>query len=906
MPVLFALTLFVSATLLFMVQPMVGRKILPLLGGSPAAWNTCMVFFQALLLGGYWYAHKITSKLAPRLQFTVHVGVVLAALAALGLAAVVSPDGSPIAVMKSLAPQGSSYPMFGVLALLGVAVGIPFFVVSTSAPLLQRWFAHTEHESAKDPYFLYAASNAGSLISLLGYPILVEPSLGLANQGWVWAGGFLVLFGLTFACGRAMTAGLSAPPGNGEPGTGSRRNQAMERKSKVPRLPDPPRPNPVAVDEVIPLSRKLKWMMLAFVPSSLMLGVTFHMTTDIASIPLLWVIPLALYLLTFIIAYSRLPGWFRPVLGNVSPVFTLLLVFVIVSNMSSEYLTPFISILLHLTTYFLTALLMHSELAHDRPTPAHLTNYFLWISVGGMLGGVFNGLIAPVVFPDSYEYRIAIVVGAMLVPKLGEVATAPTLRTRYFDVLVPIAMIALVSGLIWLNGKDDFYNVCNWISRQCTALIGLIGFEGRIATRTITQLVVYAIPAMLCFAFIDRPIRFGLCVGAILLVQVVRAERSNVVESKRSFFGILRVTETEGDSDLQKRIFFHPTGAKDPDEVAWHLVVEHYLSLVHGTTLHGTQATTTWTYDIYDDLPCLVHANPFGAAWGALATAGAVKAFDMRQEPLTYYHRTGPVGEAFEEAYRRCPGGPVAMVGLGTGSVACYAQPGQKFTFFEIDPTVVRIVDKPKAADPNRAAKQFTYLADARARGANLDIVLGDARLKLEDFTDRKFCLLLVDAFSSDSIPVHLLTKEAVELYRSRLADHGLLAIHISNKYVKLEPVVARIADELGMAGRVFSDSNSGYSGKTSSHWVVLARTEEDLGQLGAYETIAKLANPYPLTAAAGGAIYAHYNAHWKPLTLIPGVQLWTDQYADVLQVMMLKEVQSVRRFFGLSTPVKD
>jgi hypothetical protein len=879
-PVLFALTLFVSATLLFMVQPMVGRKILPLLGGSPAAWNTCMVFFQALLLGGYWYAHKVTSKLSTKSQFAVHVGVVLAALAALAGAALISPDGSPIAVLKSLAPQGSSYPMFGVLALLGVAVGIPFFVVSTSAPLLQRWFAHTKHPSAKDPYFLYAASNAGSLISLLGYPILVEPSLGLANQGWVWAAGFVLLFILTAACGKAMLTWAGDPT-----------KQAAT-----------PEPEPTA-------ARKLRWMLLAFVPSSLMLGVTFHMTTDIASIPLLWVIPLALYLLTFIIAFARLPEWFRPVLGNVSPVFTLLLVFVMTSGLSSEILSPFFSICLHLTTYFLTALLMHSELAHDRPGTAHLTNYFLWISLGGMLGGIFNALLAPVLFPDNYEYRIAIVVGAMLIPRLDDDPAPATTKTWVFDAVVPVAMAGLMVGLTWINGHAWFYDACNWTAKQVTGLVSGVGLEGQIARKTVAQLVVYALPAMLCFAFIDRPVRFGLCVAAILFVQFLRTEQSHLVESRRSFFGILRVNESEEVPEyrmLNMRLLFPLS--KDPalDAVAAEAVRERYLNLVHGTTLHGTQATTTWRYPVSDDLPAVIHATPFGLPWQALGLAGATLAFDMRQEPLTYYHRTGPVGEAFAEAYRRDPTGPIAMVGLGSGSVACYAQRGQHFTFFEIDPTVVKIVDKPPTADPKDSARQFTYLAAARARGANLDIVLGDARLKLEEMTDRKFNLLLVDAFSSDSIPVHLLTKEAVELYMNRLTDHGLLAIHISNKFVKLEPVVAEIAAELNLAARVYSDNDQTAPGKSTSHWVVLARTEADLGPLGASYMIARLENPYPLTAAAGGLVFYDFKAKWQPLTRIDGVRLWTDQYADVLQVMMLKEVQAIRRFFGQSTPVKD
>jgi hypothetical protein len=881
--VLFALTLFVSASLLFMVQPMVGRKILPLLGGSPAAWNTCMVFFQTLLLGGYWYAHKITSKLSPKKQFTVHIGVVLAAILALAAAAVRSPDGSPIAVLKVLAPQGSAYPMFGVLALLAVAVGVPFFVVSTSAPLLQRWFASTGHPAAKDPYFLYAASNAGSLISLLGYPILVEPSLGLANQAWVWAGGFLGLFGLTYACGRAMTARATGPT-----------------ETAASREPDPP------------LARKLKWMMLAFVPSSLMLGVTFHMTTDIASIPLLWVIPLALYLLTFIIAFARLPRWFRPVLGNVSPVCTLLLVFVIVSGISSDLLSPFVSIVLHLTAYFFTALLMHSELAHDRPDPAHLTNYFLWISVGGMLGGVFNGLIAPVVFSSNYEYRIAIVIGAMLIPRLEETTSKPTIWTWFFDAFVPLAMVFLMVFLTWVGGKETFSDWCHWMARQLTAFVSFVGFEGKIEPGPVSLLVVYAIPAMLCFAFIDRPVRFGLCVAAIFLVPIIWSERSDIVESHRSFFGILRVStvrETYLESRKERErcqslLYYVPNdvwkkeGESSPRDM--YAEPEDYIQLVHGTTLHGMQATRTWTYAVRDDLQLIANTNP----WAALAVDGAYASFDMRQEPLTYYHRTGPVGEVFEEAYRKNPVGPIAMVGLGTGSVAAYAQPGQNFTFFEIDPTVVRIVDRPRNPDPAKAARQFTYLADARARGAKLEIVLGDARLSLERLADRKFSLLLLDAFSSDSIPIHLLTEEAVRLYMNRLTEHGLLAIHISNKYVKLEPVVARIAAELKLPGRVFSDEDASYPGKSQSHWVVLARTASDLGKLGA--SAAEHGPNSPLAALAGNVAWQSFIPDWKPLDVLPGVELWTDQYADVLQVMMLKEVQSVRRFFHMSTPVKE
>jgi hypothetical protein len=296
----------------------------------------------------------------------------------------------------------------------------------------------------------------------------------------------------------------------------------------------------------------------------------------------------------------------------------------------------------------------------------------------------------------------------------------------------------------------------------------------------------------------------------------------------------------------------------------------------------------------------IANANP----WAALAVDGAYASFDMRQEPLTYYHRTGPVGEAFAEAYRRRPGAPVGMIGLGTGSVACYAQKGQHFTFFEIDPTVVDIVGRPRHPDPKEATRHFTYLADARARGADLEIILGDARLKLEELTDRKFALLLVDAFSSDSIPVHLLTKEAVELYMNRLEDHGLLAVHISNKFVRLEPVVAAIAAELKLEGRIFSDTDSN-PGKTSSHWIVLARSIEDLGPQMSIAPAENGENS-PFAALAGNVAWRTLLTNWTTLKSTPGIKLWTDQYADVMQVSMLKEIQAIRRFFGQPDPFQE
>lgn len=846
MPILFAVTLFVSALLLFMVQPMIGRMILPLLGGSPAAWNTCMVFFQFVLLLGYLYAHKLTAKLSIKQQILIHCGVLAAALGTFALAALLSERQSPIAIVKSLAPQDTAYPMFGVMALLLVAIGVPFFAVSTSAPLLQRWFASTGHSSAKDPYFLYAASNAGSLLSLLLYPMATEPNLTLKGQAWLFAGGFAVLAAMIFACSTFIPKQSTAA-------------------------------NPAALAPAEPPARirVIKWILLAFVPSSLMLGVTFYMTTDIASVPLLWVIPLALYLLTFIIAFMRTPSWMRIVLGNVAPVVTLLLIFVIITQQPLP--STFWLIGLHLAAFFLLALMCHSELAADRPPPQYLTNFFLWISVGGMLGGVFNALLAPLVFPLPWEYTIALAVGCMMVPKLNPDDPGRTQReyerTFIYDLFIPLGFLTAVLVMTACSDLSTFIDGTDWIAQHV--------FMGRIDGGKIRDAFHWALPLIACFFFIERPVRFGCCVAAVLFVGEFR--RANMeFHTERSFFGILKVQRYP--SDLSQPIA--------------------YRALVHGTTLHGRQAFDPWP--LRDDLKDPIRA---------LVGPWAVDTFNWQDEPLTYYHRSGPVGHLFSITRQRHKHANVAMVGLGTGSVSCYADKDLDLTYYEIDPTVKKLVaDREK--DP-----YFTFVSDARARGAKIDFILGDARLKLDENQNARYDLLLIDAFSSDSIPVHLLTKEALELYLNRLSSTGLLALHISNKYLKLDLVVASLVKDLNrpenpLVALEFSDSwiddidsrQAQYAppGKTQSSWVVLTR------------------NPKLVEALKGDRYTTQYTYRyvpsrfdtqrneeipdippinrWQPMNPNDLVKPWTDDYADVLLVMMLKEVQQTRKLFGLPT----
>jgi hypothetical protein len=810
-PLLFAVTLFVSASLLFMVQPMVGKLVLPLLGGSPAVWNACMVFFQALLLLGYLYADRVTRIENVKRQWTIHLAVMSLPVAAFALAIAFGSRNTPIAVAESLAPTDGGSAIISVLLILTVAIGIPFFVCSTSATLLQKWFTYTGHPSARDPYFLYSASNAGSLISLLGYPILIEPNMTQGGQTWVFAAGFLGLFALIAFCGRAAANPLGAPPSG--------------KSAQAAAGPTAPEAEPT-------FGRMAKWTLLAFVPSSLMLGVTFHMTTDIASIPLLWVGPLALYLITFIISFGRVPSWFRILIGNLAPVMILLLVFLLISGVNPG---TGLSLLLHLATFFAAALMCHYELARDRPSPKYLTTYFLIMSFGGVLGGIFNSLLAPLVFPHAYEYQLALLVACLMVPKLtGESEKddkgnplppppktpqeqkAADLWERIslaLDFVIPL----LVGIAFWQMGTLLRYD---WYQSLITKVAETVPFN--IGPKTVNIIIVYALPVMVCFFFVDRPLRFALCVAAILGPTTYREAGSSAMHSERSFFGILKIEESDGyesylmepgDGERQKVV---RNANNEP-------VLMHQLKfrrLVHGTTLHGTQVSEHKRH-VYDQLQLMT----FGNLWDNIAVAGAQHSYDARQEPLTYYHRTGPVGAMFQELLRRGrENDHVAMVGLGTGSVSCYARPGQKLTFYEIDPLVTKLV-----ADTD---KYFTYVRDAKNRGALLDFRMGDARLKLKE-TDDKYSLLLVDAFSSDSIPVHLLTVEAVRLYLERMKDDGILALHISNKYVRLEPVVAAIAKELGLVAYVWNDDDgSGLRkfGKTASSWVALARKKEHLG----------------------------------------------------------------------------
>lgn len=783
MPLLFGTTLFVSALLLFLIQPMIARMILPLLGGAPAVWLTCLVFFQAVLLVGYLYAHVLTTRLGARGQALVHLLVLAVPLALLPLVNLplnlASDTGPPYGaglVGWLGAPPTEGNPVLWQLGLLLVAVGLPFFAVSTNAPLLQKWFGGTGHAAARDPYFLYAASNAGSMAALLGYPAVVEPLLGLTQQGWLWAvgyGGLLVLVGLCAgAVWRARLGGAETPgPGNGKARQGS--------TGKPARAEHAPRTAPRAP---LTAGRRLRWLALSFVPSSLLYGVTTFLSTDIAVVPLLWVVPLALYLLTFILVFASrrlVPplhvGLVLPVLLSVQLVIALITIFNIIIPLGSL-------VALHLLTFFVAAYLCHGELADDRPPPESLTEFYLWLSVGGVLGGLFNALLAPLLFTSIAEYPLVLLAACLLAPAAPR---SPQQQKRR-------------AGKGW--GEDASGDLLGYLMPPALGVLAAVllvlvqaqmpPFEwGRVGLMLGLALTSYAA----AWALSPRPLWFGVPIAVMLLAATtLLGTQGTLLHAERGFYGVLRVT-------------------LDPEG--------QYVRLFHGSTLHGKQHRT--------DDP------------------------ETRREPLTYYHRAGPIGQVFAE-FAGARGKPhVGLVGLGTGSLASYGAAGQTFTFYEIDPAVVRLA---------RDSGSFTFLKECRA---SVDIIPGDARLSLKRAPDHHYGLLVIDAFSSDAIPVHLLTREVCEqVYLRKLAADGVLAFHISNRYLDLRPVLANLAAALSLVGRYqWDDKGDEDAGRSPSAWVLLARQEADLGKLARDE-------------------------RWQRFVPQPGLAVWTDDYSNILSVI--------------------
>jgi hypothetical protein len=727
---LFGVTIFVSSALLFSIQPMIAKMLLPLLGGTPAVWNTCMLFFQAVLLCGYAYA-LLVSRWPVKWQL-------IAQLSLLCLAFVSLPIGLASSWANSVPPNDN--PSLWLLMCLAASVGLPFFIVSSNSPLLQKWFSQTASESARDPYFLYSASNVGSLLALLAYPALLEPFFTLRAQGRLWT----IVYALLVLLIGAHTLMLW-------------RSRAAE-------------PAPVADEatlEKLTASRRLRWLLLAFAPSSLMLGVTNYITTDIASVPLLWIIPLALYLLTMVFAFARKP-WFSPRLADlVVPGATVVLLMLYLADSSGR--GSRMLIVLHLVYFFFAALMCHGQLAADRPGPRHLAQFYVWLSLGGVLGGVFNALLALMLFRSVVEYPLAILLACLLLPSSEVGATGghggPPLQKRRLDFALPALIFAFTIGL------------------------GLVA--DRFAIRMSGSLFIVAVPLFVSYPLRKRPVRFALSLGAVILAAgIMSGAGSSTLHAERNFFGVLRVMNNPN-------LKLH--------------------SFLHGSTVHGRQSTT----------------------------------LDRQCEPLSYYHREGPLGRIFAQFQASHAAANVGIIGLGTGATASYSQPDQRWTFYEINPAVVSIA---------RSAEYFSYLSDCAK--APVQVVLGDARLKLHDAADRSYDLLVLDAFSSDAIPVHLMTQQALDLYLSKLAPHGLIVFHISNRNLELSDVVAELAKSRNLSCLSLLDMTEQQpNGKDPSHWVVLARDVTDYGELRSAP------NARPLTGKDAGKV-------------------WTDDFSNILSVL--------------------
>ncbi|MEJ7811767.1 MAG: fused MFS/spermidine synthase [Gemmatimonadaceae bacterium] len=725
MIVLYCAAVFLSAVLLFSIQLIFSKMVLPLLGGTPAVWNTCMLFFQTVLLLGYAYAHVTRRWLGARRQALVHL--TLLALASLAL---------PISVAGHRPPATAPIPWL--LGLLALSLGVPFLLLSTTAPLLQDWFGRSSHPSAHNPYFLYVASNIGSMLALLSYPILVEPRWPLGDQSTAWTVGYGALIALIAACALALRR---------RPGP----DQGADRAT-----PDVP---PVAVSS----ARRAAWGVLSLVPSSLLLGVTTYITTDVAAVPLLWVLPLALYLLTFVLTFASRPIIPHRVMVMVQPYLVLLWV---VPSIWGSGSARSISLPLHLLLFFVTAMVCHGELARRRPPASRLTEFFLWVALGGMLGGVFNVLIAPTIFDRVIEYPLALIAACMVRPRAVARSSEEGGARPWLDVALPAALFIALAGTLHLV-----------TTRVNVGQIGIVAIA--------------IVAALSCFSFGARPVRFGLGVAAVFAAHAA-------------------VTQLEAAPLTVKRSFFSVYTVRESADARYHL-------LAHGTTTHGAQRTDA---------------------------AG-------RLEPLSYYTRAGPVGQLF--ATRGLdPGAHVAVIGLGTGSLSCYGLPEQEWTYYEIDPLVERIA---------RDERYFTFLRDCPPRTR---VVLGDARVSLERAPAGSYDLVVLDAFSSDAIPVHLLTREAIRVYTRALRDGGLLVIHISNRHLALEPVVAALARDAGLAARVQSwrpttaAERTGYV--SASKWIVLGRRAEDLGPLAA-------------------------DARWRALRERSDVGPWTDDFSNIIRV---------------------
>lgn len=737
---LFVLTILVGSFLLFLVQPMVARMVLPKLGGAPAVWNSAMLVYQALLLGGYAYAHWL-GRFTVRRQATIHVALLVAA--ALWL---------PIGIAQ-IAPPAPGQEALWVPLLLIASIGPVFFVVAAQAPLIQRWFAADTR--AGDPYYLYAASNLGSFAGLISYPALVEPNLPLAAQSWGWTAGYGLLVVLVAVSAWARWRSAAA----------------VADGDTAPGAPDEPRPT---------LRRQIYWLLIAAVPSGLMLSTTTHLTTDIVAMPLLWVLPLGLYLLSFVVAFSNADA-IKQTFRVLAPAVLLIAGGqALVSTGGGSMLVALMSLVM----LFVVATALHDYLHHLRPAPQHLTLFYLVMSAGGVLGGLFAALFAPLLFDWVYEHPLLVLAAAALLPLPAFLPWNIWLKVSK---PLPFVLVLLAGAAFacWRLTErwDGTFQGSNGLWAGLILLVGLLVIGWR-------------------WAYITALALLMLGVGGVETLQ-----KGSDGMRTRSYFGVYTVTD-------------------DPQN--------HQRRLAHGTTLHGLQRT-----DPGHEL-----------------------------EPTTYYGHQSGVGLTLDKAAKLAgPDAAVGIVGLGAGTLSCYRKPGQAWTIFEIDPVMVDI-----ARDPGK----FTFLSQC---AGDTPIVIGDARLQIEKLAPAQFDILVIDAFSSDAIPLHLLTEEAIGIYARALRPNGVLLIHISNRFFDLEPVLAAEARARGWTAAIRMDpagQNDPFSASSASNWVAFTATPQRMQQL---------------TGGLRPREQAFEDDVWVPLEAREGFSRWTDDYSSTLPILLWKNI---------------
>ncbi|MBU2573759.1 MAG: fused MFS/spermidine synthase [Elusimicrobia bacterium] len=708
--VLFSFTLFLSAALMFALQPMLGKMLLPLVGGASSGWIVALAFFQVTLLAGYFLAHLL-SGFEPRTQGLLY-------LLCLGAGCFFL----PVVLSGHTGAAGSTPAAFDVFLLLAAGTAAPFIALSATTATLQRLFTTTGHALSRDPYFLYGASNLGSFTGLLLYPFFIEPRSTLTTQSHGWLGGYLLLIGSAALC--LLMSGKKAP-----------------QKA----VTGPPAP--------IGPGKRLEWLCLALLPSGLLLGVTAYITTDILSAPLLWMLPLGIYLLTFVIAFGKRPLVRYDLLLKTQPV-AVAVILVLTLLMKSSVAGSWYALGAHLAAFGIVALMCHMRLARARPLPEprQLTAFYLMIALGGALGGILNAFIAPLLFNSMAEYPLMMLASNLLNDDLKS-----KLSRRYMPAL--ITAYALLAAHAVLRGRE-----------MSTGLIQ-------------SALVI------IIFILSTLHSKMSLTIGAAILLAVFFNGRLRpAVVTARNFYGVIKVFDKPEPLNPEIKI------------------TVRYMQ--HGTTLHGSQ--------ILDK--------------------------EYETTPTAYYTREGPLNDVIALIKPKT----IAAVGLGPGTINCFAAPGREVVFFELDPAVVKI-----------AKEQFTYLS--KCGPGTPRIVVGDARLELQRETE-KFDLIILDAFSSDTVPTHLLTREAVELYLRRLAPGGVILFHVSNRHFRLEGPIAATGETLGLKNAAVARRNLPQPYAKQSRWLALTRQSVDLRPL----------------AGAG----------WTRVTLLKKTRPWTDDYIDLLSAL--------------------